>query len=123
MDTGYLQPLTDWLSNNNWIVQVFVVVFLVLLFNLVLRGLIRRLHRKLQATSNPWDDAVVAALQRPLGLLVWIVGIAFAAEIAGKETGAVILDAVIPVRPVLPLKFSRQAETVVSPPDFRKEIY
>ncbi len=86
--------------NNAWVVQVFVVVFLVLLLNLMVRILVNRLYRKLQTNSTPWDDAVVGALQRPLNVLIWIVGIAFAADIARAETDAPIFDAVEPFRDI-----------------------
>ncbi|MGB5607527.1 MAG: mechanosensitive ion channel family protein, partial [Gammaproteobacteria bacterium] len=98
--TGLYQSLIDWAGSNAWIIQVFIVVFLVLLFNLLLRSLLRRLQRKLQETHNPWDDALIDAMQRPMELLVWIVGIAFAADIVGQETGAPIFEAVGPVRDV-----------------------
>ena len=94
------QPLVDWSGENLWIAQVFVVVFLTLLVNLVLRLLTVRLHRKLKQTANTWDDAFVSALRRPLGLLVWIIGIAFAADIIRLETEAVIFNAVAPLRDV-----------------------
>ena len=94
------QPLVNWTGDNLWIGQVFVVVFLTLLLNLLLRLLTVRLHRKLKETDNPWDDAFIAALRRPLGLLVWIVGIAFAADIIRLETEAVIFNAVAPLRDV-----------------------
>lgn len=98
--TELYQSLHDWAGDNAWIVQVFVVVFLVLLLNLILRIAMRRLHQKLRSTRNPWDDAVVAALQKPLRILVWIVGIAFAADIVRLETGAAIFNAVGAVRDV-----------------------
>lgn len=99
-----LQRVWDWLVSLNahggWVVQVFVVVFAVLLFNFVLKLVLNRLYRKLQATRNPWDDALVDALGRPLNTLVWIVGIAFAAEIVHQEAQAAIFDAVGPLRDV-----------------------
>jgi MscS family membrane protein len=42
----------------------------------------------------------VDAMRRPLNLLVWIVGIAFAAEIVRVETEAAIFNAVAPMRDV-----------------------
>ena len=99
-DNALYQAVTDWAGDNAWIVQVFVVVFLVLLFNLVLRVLLRRLHNKLKDTDNPWDDALVDALQRPLNLMVWVIGIAFAAEIVHAETEATIFKAIGPIRDV-----------------------
>ena len=99
-DNALYQALIDWAGDNAWIMQVFVVVFLVLLFNLGLRMALHRLHRKLQGTETPWDDALVGALQRPLNLMVWIIGIAFAAEIVHAETGAAIFKAIGPLRDV-----------------------
>jgi len=100
MDNTLYQSLLNWAGNNAWIVQIFIVVFLVLLFNLLLSHLLKRLHRKLKKTDNPWDDALVAALQAPLALLVWIVGIAFATDIIRIETKAVIFSAVGPLRDI-----------------------
>lgn len=96
----FRQMLLGWSGDNLWIVQVFVVVFLTLLVSLLLRLLTGRLYRKLKNTDNPWDDAFVSALRRPLSLLVWIVGIAFAADIIRLETEAVIFNAVGPLRDV-----------------------
>lgn len=92
--------LLDFFSNNLWIIQVFVVVFVVLLANFAQRRLLARLHDKLTQTENVWDDALVDALRRPLAMLVWIVGIAFAAQIVQQQTGAPIFDAVDPIRDV-----------------------
>ncbi|MGB5472758.1 MAG: mechanosensitive ion channel family protein [Gammaproteobacteria bacterium] len=100
MDNPLYQALADWTGDNIWIVQVFVVVFLVLLFSFLLRLLVSRLYRKLQSTATPWDDAVVGALQKPLTLLIWIVGIAFAADIVRVETRAAIFTAIPPLRDV-----------------------
>jgi MscS family membrane protein len=100
MENQLYRTVADWIGSNAWIVQVFVVVFLVLLLNLVLRVLLNRLYKKLQTTDTPWDDAIVDAMRRPLNLLVWIVGIAFAADIVRVETEAAIFNAVAPIRDV-----------------------
>lgn len=99
-DNAFYQAFINWAGGNAWIFQVFVVVFLVLLFNLALRMALQRLQVKLQGTENPWDDAFVGALQRPLNLVVWIIGIAFAAEIVYAETEATIFMAIGSIRDV-----------------------
>ncbi len=99
-DNALYQAFINWAGGNAWIFQVFVVVFLVLLFNLALRMALQRLQGKLQGTENPWDDAFVGALQRPLNLVVWIIGIAFAAEIVYAETEATIFMAIGSIRDV-----------------------
>ncbi len=99
-DIASLKWLTEWFGANAWIAQVFVVVLGVLLLNLLVRVLVHRLYLKLQANETPWDDAVVGALQRPLNVLIWIVGIAFAADIVRMETAAPIFNAIGPIRDV-----------------------
>ena len=99
-DISSLKWLTEWFGANAWVAQVFVVVLGVLLLNLVVRVLVHRLYLKLQANETPWDDAVVGALQRPLNVLIWIVGIAFAVDIVRTETAAPIFNAIGPIRDV-----------------------
>ncbi len=93
-----LQELSNPTSTASWIAQVFIVVFVVLVANFVLARLLKRLHAQLKKTETPWDDALIGALRKPVQVLVWIVGIAFAAEIVQKSTGAVIFEAVRPIR-------------------------
>ena len=85
---------------GGWVVQVFIVVFLTLLIDLIQKGILRRIHRRLEKTKNLWDDALVESLRRPLSVLIWVVGIAFAASIVEQETGAAIFSAIAPIRDV-----------------------
>ena len=83
-----------------WITEVFIVVFTSLLIDYIQRRLVKRLQKKFEKTENPWDDAVVSSLRKPLSALIWILGIAFAAQIVGHRTDAVIFTAVGPAREV-----------------------
>jgi len=85
---------------NRWVMQVFAVIFLALTAAFIQRLVLKRLHKRLEKTANHWDDAVIAAVQRPLTVLIWLVGIAFAAQIVEQETGAAIFAAVTPLRDV-----------------------
>lgn len=99
--------LKELIAQNNlladaggWITQVFIVVFITLLINFFLKRLLNRLYAKLVQTRNIWDDALINALRRPLSLLIWVVGIAFAAQIVEQQTHAAIFAAVVPIRDV-----------------------
>lgn len=95
--------LREWLTlegPGGWIVQVFLVVLGVVCLDFVQRKVVRRLHRRLVATENLWDDALLDALAKPLSLLIWVVGIAFAADIVAEVSRAPIFKAVPPVRDV-----------------------
>jgi len=85
---------------QTWVLQVFIVVFLTLVLVFVLKRVLARLQAKLEHTSNPWDDALVSALGKPVTAVVWIVGIAFAIQIIEEETRAAIFGAVEPIRDV-----------------------
>jgi MscS family membrane protein len=82
------------------VMQVFIVVFSTLLFDFVQKRLLRRLQGRIEETRILWDDALYFALPRPLSVLIWLLGLTFAAEIVGSKTDAVIFDAVSPVRQI-----------------------
>jgi len=99
-----ISAIIDWFYNklmaNLWVTQVFIVVFSVLAINFMQKRVLIRLLNRFRPTSKTWDDAFVEALQKPLSVFVWIVGISFAAQIVQSKTGAVIFDAVEPVRDI-----------------------
>lgn len=81
-------------------IQVFLVVLLTLLLDFVVKKIIGQLNEKLKHTENPWDDSLVEALRRPVSVLIWVVGIAFAVEIIRHETRVVMFDFIKPIRDV-----------------------
>jgi MscS family membrane protein len=99
-----IEEIWAWLKSleneGGWMFQVFVVVFLTLLLNFIVVRILNRLHAKLEKTHNPWDDSLVDALRRPVKVLIWIVGITFAADIIYQITEAAIFEAVGPIRDV-----------------------
>jgi len=99
-----LSEIVNWiqarLQNDLWITEVFLVVLGVLVFNFIQKRVLQHLIKRLRPTPKTWDDAIVEALQKPLSVFIWIVGIAFAAEIVQSKTGAVIFEAVAPVRDI-----------------------
>lgn len=76
---SFESQVIPWLPN--WVVHVFLIVLATVTFNFCLRLLFRRLQRKAKTTENLWDDAVVAALKRPVLLAIWVIGISLAAEV------------------------------------------
>ncbi len=83
-----------------WFLQVLLVVVATVLTNLVVHFLLHKAKKMARLTTSPWDDALIYAAKRPLPLVIWLVGLAFAASIAGKETAAAIFDAVPHIRNV-----------------------
>jgi MscS family membrane protein len=94
----WLKTLVETYGLGGWITQVFIVVFTVVVFNFITSRVLARLQKKAEASRPVWDDAMIRAIRLPLNLLIWVVGIAFAAEIVREETDAPLFDAVGPIR-------------------------
>jgi len=98
----------DWSSlksaitgiENTLVIQVFFVVLVTMIVALITKRVLRRLLDRLEKTTNNWDDAVINAMQRPLTALIWIVGIAFAAQIVERKADTAIFSAVTPLRDI-----------------------
>lgn len=78
--------------------RVIVVVLLVVAFNLVFRFVLHRLELATKYTDSPWDDALIHAARRPLSVLAWIVGLAYAAQIVHK--GGFFFELIAPFRDI-----------------------
>ena len=81
-----------------WVLQVFALILAVFLFNFSLKLFFRKLAKRAEQSSNPWDDAFIHSVVKPLRLLIWIVVILFAADIAASRTEAEIFKAIDPIR-------------------------
>ena len=95
-----LSELAASIPLEPWVWQAFVVVFLTLASSFVVRRLLIRWGRRLELTSTPWDDALVDSLRRPLRILIWVVGIAFAASLVPVSREGTIFEAIDAVRDV-----------------------
>lgn len=95
-----INSITTWSGTNRWVAQIFIIVFVALCIDLLQRRLLVKLRPKLKQTDNPWDDALVTALIRPLSLLIWVTGITFAVDVVKIEADAAIFSAAEPVRKV-----------------------
>ena len=83
-----------------WVIQLFIIIFLILLINFIFKRVLKRLEKRAEKTSSPWDDAFIKSVSKPFRLLVWIVGILFAAEIVADRTEAEIFEIIDPLRHV-----------------------
>ena len=75
------QWMTSIEVNYQWVIQIFVIVFLTLLTNFLWRRYYLNIKDKLNKTKNLWDDALWESIHKPMGYIIWIYGISFAAEI------------------------------------------
>ncbi|HUW00062.1 MAG TPA: mechanosensitive ion channel family protein [Gallionella sp.] len=82
------------------LLQVLLVVLATALANLFGHFLLRYARKVARMTTSHWDDALVNAAKRPVPVVIWLIGITYAADIAGKETDAAIFDSVPHIRDV-----------------------
>ena len=82
------------------VAQVFVIVFIALVVDLVQRMVTHKMSEKVRGTRNPWDDALFDSIRAPASAFIWLVGISFAAELISKQTEAPVYDYVGPVREI-----------------------
>jgi len=100
MNSDTFSELSNMLTLDSWVVQVFVVVLAALFLDFTQKRVLKKLALRFVRTRNPWDDAFIDALARPLTALIWIIGLTFAMDIIRREAGAAIFEAVGPLRDV-----------------------
>lgn len=83
------------------VLEVFGVVFATVVANYLARQFFTRLQQRVAKTKTVWDDALVGAIQRPASLLIWVLGISFAAQLISAETESQLSQLITPVRYVL----------------------
>ncbi|MCP4411780.1 MAG: mechanosensitive ion channel family protein [Gammaproteobacteria bacterium] len=111
--------------NYVWAIQIFLVVFTTLVVNYIWRRYFQNIQKKLKNTSNLWDDALWDAIHKPMGLLIWILGISYAAEITNNIAGTELTLLVATVRELSVIvclswflfRFIRYAENNILKPD------
>lgn len=89
-------PLQDIaMPGQAWIYQVFAIIFMSLILAYVGKLVLDRLEARAERSSSIWDDALVIAARRPLWVLIWSMGILWAAQITAAqmdEDFAAVLD-------------------------------
>jgi MscS family membrane protein len=97
---AYIEKTLTYFQLDTWVIQVFIVVFLTLVLNFIVSKVLKKLAERTSQTSTSWDHPIFESMKSPAALLVWIIGIAFAAEIVWKETDAAIFSVVPTFRTV-----------------------
>ena len=96
--------LEQWIPDINgkwfWIFQVFAVVLLTAVANFFIKRFIVKVSLKLNRTKTRWDNITVEAMTRPLGWILWLIGLSFAADVIYLKTQSPIFTASDMIRDV-----------------------
>ena len=95
-----MNELISMVTTYGWVSEVFAILVITAAVRFTVKIFLDGAERRALQTHNLWDDALVHAGRRPLGLGVWILGISFAAEIVGGGAQAEIFAYVSQVRDV-----------------------
>ena len=95
-----MENFSQFIDDNGWVVSTFAIVLATAIARLVLKYLLDRLAQQLTKTTNLYDDALLEALRKPVGVLIWVLGISFAAESVGGQDQAEIFDSIETFRDV-----------------------
>ena len=107
MDSAELE-LKQWLlqlpflrGDGLWITEAFLIVFIALMFDFFQKRVLNKLHKKLEGTKNPWDEAFVDTLAKPVSAFIWLWGITIAASVIADANNISIYDEIVkPIRQV-----------------------
>jgi MscS family membrane protein len=96
--------LDEWIPGltpeHVWIVQVFSVVLATAVFSFIVRRLLLKLAIKVHLTENRLDDIVLVAMSRPVGWVIWLQGLAIAADVILVRTESAIFTYADSVRDI-----------------------
>ena len=81
---AYIEKITAGYHDHQWIV-VFAIVFSALFIDFLQKAVLHRLQKRTILTDNPWDDAILTSLKKPLSVVIWIIGISFAVNLMAPQ--------------------------------------
>ena len=116
-------------DESAWVLQVFLIVFLTLFANYVIRKVFDRLALELKKTKNLWDDALLASGRKPARYLMWLIGIALAMKIIERHESSDFFQFVDPLFDLSLIvliawfsnNFIREAENNLLTPGYTRE--
>lgn len=93
---GMLRTINHLYSDHGWMMQVFLIVLSTLIIHMLFSFAIKRLNAKVKKTKNFIDESLIAALSSPSICIIWLLGICFAAEVAGSAKDSPIFFSYLP---------------------------
>jgi MscS family membrane protein len=93
----FFENILKWLTDPD-VILVFAIVFATLVLNFIASKVLKKLEGKAEATLTIWDDALIKSFMQPFTLLIWVLGIAWAAEIISRETVTGFGEMISPIR-------------------------
>lgn len=121
-----LEPL---LGETAWVGEVFLMVLATGVVHYFARVVLARIGRSFAKTHNLYDDALLQAIRSPVTWGIWLIGVSWAAELAGGSAQAEVFSYVGQIRNTgviillcwFAVRFIGYVEVHVSDPNYRKQ--
>jgi MscS family membrane protein len=93
------QQLGESFLAASWLPQVLMVIVAVIAINISAFYLLRHIEKVAATrTSSVWGDALIRAARKPLTLIVWVTGVAFALQIMHEHSDVPVFAFAVPTR-------------------------
>ena len=89
------------LAGQLWVYKVFAIVFASLVIAYLGKLILDRIEARALATKSVWDDALVIAVRKPLWVLIWSMGLFWAARITALRMDEDVADVLETMQSVL----------------------
>lgn len=87
---GAMDQINVLSGSYGWLAAAFGILLLTGVVRYIASRSLAKVQQRADQTVNVWDDALVAAIRKPLNLGIWIMGISFAIDSMGLEAQAEI---------------------------------
>ena len=87
---GAMDQINVLTESYGWLAAAFGILLLTGVVRYIASRSLAKVQQRADQTVNVWDDALVAAIRKPLNLGIWIMGISFAIDSMGLDAQAEI---------------------------------
>ncbi len=75
------ETLQQTIGVELWLASALAILLITLLVGQAVRVAFLQANRWAERTANPWDEALLGAARRPAQLLIWLIGLGWAAHV------------------------------------------
>ncbi|MEX2575117.1 MAG: mechanosensitive ion channel family protein, partial [Halofilum sp. (in: g-proteobacteria)] len=81
----WFRDWTAWAGDHRWLVSLMAIFVVVLVIDVIHRGVIRALARRASRNDKLWDDTIIDAMGAPIRVALWVLGLAASFAIIGSN--------------------------------------
>lgn len=94
--------LTTHLTDQNWLIQIGIIIAISLILSAITQAYLRRLHKRHENEEDrAWYEVIIEAVSAPAQILIWLISLSFILEVAQKGLELNIIPDLGPQRRLL----------------------